>query len=92
MSETPYSFGTMQLQRTQKELEHVTHNHLKASRRVQALEAENKRLKNLYETTRSELRVVEQTKEQYTLWLLDRGDEIERLNLEIIRLKKQLEN
>lgn len=58
---------------------------------MEELEAENKRLKKTYEAMASELRVIEQTKMQLTLWLEERGDEIEELKLEVIRLKKQLE-
>ena len=91
MSETPPNFSFFEMQRAQKELEHVKARQMRASARVHELEAENKRLKKAHETMASELRVIEQTKMQLTLWLEERGDEIEELKLEVIRLKKQLQ-
>jgi len=91
MSETPHDFALFAWKRAEKELEHVKALRIRASNRVEQLEAENKRLKKAHETMASELRVIEQTKMQLTLWLEERGDEIEELKLEVIRLKKQLE-
>jgi len=77
--------------KAEKELELANALRIRASGRVEELEAENKRLKKTYEAMASELRVIEQTKMQLTLWLEERGDEIEELKLKVIRLQKQLE-
>ncbi len=91
MSETPPNFSLFMWKRAEKELELANALRIRASGRVEELEAENKRLKKTYEAMASELRVIEQTKMQLTLWLEERGDEIEELKLKVIRLQKQLE-
>ena len=91
MSDTPPNISLSQIMRASKEIERANALRFRAEQTVEELRAEKKRLAQANEAMKSELLVIEQTKMQLTLWLEERGDEIEELKLEVIRLKKQLE-
>ena len=79
------------MMRAQDEISRAKALRFRAAQRVEELEAENKRLYIEREAMARELRVIEETKMQLTLWLEERGDEIEELKLKVMRLKEQLE-